>query len=182
MAEDKILHAAHNGIHILRFLGNARYSLSPSLDHFLQRLFSQTEPEGFVIDLTETRSIDSTNLGLLVRIAKFMQRLAKPQVTIISNREEINKILMCLGLDQVFNIVQHGDYEALKGEALAMEEVDGATMSRTLLKAHQALMILNEENKEMFHDIVALLEQEQVDEDSSKEPMDIRQPSGDDTQ
>lgn len=180
MAEGKILHATHNGVHVLRFVGDVRYSLSPSLDHFLQRLFSQVEPEGFVINLTETRSIDSTNLGLLVRIAKFMQRLNRPQVTIISNREEINKVLMCLGLNQVFNIVGHDDAEALEGEALAMEEVDSAAMSRMLLKAHQALMTLNEENKEMFHDIVALLEQEQADEDSSKEYTDVRRPPGDD--
>lgn len=167
MAEGRMLYATHKGIHVLRFVGDVRYALSPSLDDFLQRLFSQAEPEGFVIDLTETRSIDSTNLGLLVRIAKFMQRLNRPQVTIISNREEINKVLACLGFNQVFNIVDHGKGESLQGKPLALEEADSAAMSRTLLKAHQALMTLNKQNKEMFHDVVTMLEQGQMDKEDS---------------
>lgn len=167
MAEGKILHATHDGVHVLRFLGDVRYPLSPSLDHFLQRLFAEVTPEGFVVDLTETRSIDSTNLGLLVRIAKFMQRCDRPRVTIISNRQEINEVLTCLGFEKVFNIVEHGDSELLDGEALAVEEVDSAAMSDTLLKAHRTLMNLNEQNKEQFRDVVAMLEQEQAGKSSA---------------
>ncbi|QBQ55510.1 STAS domain-containing protein [Nitrosococcus wardiae] len=169
MAEGKILHATYDGVHVLRFLGDVRYPLSPSLDHFLQNLFAEVTPQGFVIDLTETRSIDSTNLGLLVRIAKFMQRFGRPRVTIISNRKEINEVLTCLGFDKVFNIVEHGDIEPPEGEALAVEEVDSAAMSDTLLKAHRTLMSLNEQNKEQFRDVVAILEQEQADKSSASQ-------------
>ena len=167
MAENKILHAVHDGVHVLRLLGDMRYPLSPSLDHFLQRLFSEVTPQGFVVDLTDTRSIDSTNLGLLVRIAKLMQRRSQPRVTIISNREEINEVLTCLGFDKVFNIVAHGGGEPLAGKALALEEANDVAMLDTLLKAHQTLMNLNEQNKDLFRDVVAMLEKEQADKSSA---------------
>jgi anti-anti-sigma factor len=168
MAEGKIWHATYDGVHVLRFVGDVRYPLSPSLDHFLQNLFSREEaPEGFVIDLTETRSIDSTNLGLMVRIAKFMQRLGKPRVTIISDRQEINQVLMCLGFDKVFDIVKHSKNTSPSGKMLTVKEVDSATLSQTLLDAHRTLMTLNERNKELFRDVVALLAQEQADKSAS---------------
>jgi anti-anti-sigma factor len=167
MAEGKIWHATHDGIHVLRFVGDVRYPLSPSLDHFLQNLFSREKPQGFVIDLTETRSIDSTNLGLMVRIAKFMQRLGKPRVTIISDREEINQVLTCLGFDKVFDIVKHSESKSPPGKVLTVKEVDSTTLSQTLLEAHRTLMALNERNRELFRDVVAMLAQEEADKSSS---------------
>ena len=78
MDNGKVLHASHDDIHVLRFIGDIRYTLSPSIDRFLKEIFSGSPPAGFVIDLTETDSIDSTNLGLLARIAKAMKSLDGP--------------------------------------------------------------------------------------------------------
>ena len=54
MDNAKILHASQNGIHVLRFVGDIRYTLGHTLDRFLDELFAGPTPEGFVIDLSAT--------------------------------------------------------------------------------------------------------------------------------
>jgi len=159
MEHGKILHASHDGIHVLRFIGEIRYTLGHSLDRFLETLFAGPTPEGFVIDLTATDCIDSTNLGLLVRIAREMHNHGAPQVTIVSDRPDINAVLTSMALDEVFDIVSRAPVAAGDEQELPRREVDRESLSHTLLKAHRALMELNERNEETFRDVVAKLEQ-----------------------
>jgi anti-anti-sigma factor len=159
MENGKILHASHDGIHVLRFVGDIRYTLGHALDHFLESLFAGQMPAGFVIDLTATDCIDSTNLGLLVRIAREMHNHSAPRVTIVSDRPDINAVLGSMALDEVFDIVSRADVPVGGGRELPRREVDRDSLSHTLLKAHRALMELNERNEETFGDVVAKLEQ-----------------------
>lgn len=159
MENAKILHASHDGIHVLRFVGDIRYTLGHSLDRFLEGLFAGPTPAGFVIDLTATDCIDSTNLGLLVRIAREMHHHGAPRVTIVSDRPDINAVLTSMALDEVFDIVSRTSVQAGAEQELPSKEADREALSRTLLKAHRALMELNEHNEEIFRDVVAKLEQ-----------------------
>jgi anti-anti-sigma factor len=159
METARILHASQDGIHVLRFVGDIRYTLGHSLDRFLDDLFAGPTPEGFVIDLTASDSIDSTNLGLLVRIAREMDNHGAPRVTLISNRPDINAVLASMALDEVFDIVSRDPAPIGSGQELPHREANRESLSRTLLKAHRALMELNEHNEEIFRDVVARLEQ-----------------------
>ncbi len=158
MDDGKVLHASHDGVHVLRYIGDIRYTLSPSIDRFLEGIFTGTKPAGFVIDLTETDSIDSTNLGLLARIAMRMQSLDAPQVTLLSNRADINSVLTSMALDEVFDIVDESGPVTGPSQELPRVNVDREVLSRTLIDAHRALMELNERNREMFRDVVAYME------------------------
>jgi anti-anti-sigma factor len=159
MDTGRILYASHDGIHVLRFVGDIRYTLGHSLDRFLEGLFAGPTPAGFVIDLTATNSIDSTNLGLLVRIAREMDYHGAPRVTIISDRPEINALLSSMAFDDVFDIVSRKSVQAGSERELPRNDADKQSLSRTLLKAHRALMELSERNEETFRDLVAKLEQ-----------------------
>jgi len=158
MDNGKVLHASQNDIHVLRFVGDIRYTLSPSIDSFLEGIFAGQKPAGFVIDLTETDSIDSTNLGLLARIAKRMQALDARRVTIVSNRTDINSVLTSMALDEVFDIIEDTGVETGAAQEVPLENSDRETLERTLIDAHRALMDLTERNREMFRDVVASLE------------------------
>jgi anti-anti-sigma factor len=158
MDNGKILHASREGIHVLRFIGDIRYTLGHSLDRFLEGLFAGPTPAGFVIDLTETDCIDSTNLGLLVRIAREMQDHNAPRVTIVSNRPDINAVLTSMALDEVFDIVARTAVQPGGEQELPRKDPDREALSRTLLKAHRALMELSERNEETFRDVVTQLE------------------------
>jgi len=160
MTDGSILHASHDGVEVLRFVGEIRYMLAPALDRYLESLFAEPGLAGFVIDLVETESIDSTNLGILARIAKRMEIRGGPRVSIVSNRVDINEVLFSMGLDEVFEIVASSSTGTDKGQELVQEEVDEAGMANTLLKAHRTLMSLNERNQELFREVVSTLEQE----------------------
>jgi len=164
MINGKVLHASHDGIHVLRFVGDIRYTLSPSIDRFVKQLFSGPPPAGFVIDLTETDSVDSTNLGLLARIANLMKNMNGSRVTILSNRTDINAVLISMAFDEVFDIVSHASYECGAEKELARQDADKETLTRTVLEAHRALMDLSEHNEEMFRDVVTALEKNMAEE------------------
>ena len=158
MDNGTVLHASHDDVHVLRFIGDIRYPLSPSIDRFLDGIFAGLQPAGFVIDLTETDSIDSTNLGLLARLAKRMKTLDARRITVVSNRAGINSVLNSMALDEVFDIVGDADLETGTAQEVPQENADREVLARTLIDAHRALMDLNEHNREMFRDVVAALE------------------------
>ena len=88
-----------------------------------------------------------------------MDNHGAPRVTIISNRPDINAVLTSMALDEVFDIVSRGPAPVGNAQELPRREADRESLSRTLLKAHRALMELNEHNEEVFRDVVAKLEQ-----------------------
>ena len=155
----QVLYASREGVHCLRFVGDIRYALAPSVNRFVDELFEAEAPKEFVIDLTQTRGIDSTSLGVLARIATRMQEHAGPRVTIVSTRHDITEILLTMGFDEVFDIVtEPPDVPAAK--ALPVEEADRNSLARTVVEAHRILMSLNEYNRELFRDLVAVFERE----------------------
>jgi len=158
MARGRILHANHEGVEVLRFVGDIRYLLAPGLEGFLETVFTDPGLTGFVIDLRETLSIDSTNLGILARIAKRMQLRSGDRVSIVSIREDINEVLASLGFDEVFDIVDSSEIETSGTEELAPAAVGAAAMARTLLEAHRTLLNLNESNQALFQEVVSTLE------------------------
>ena len=158
MNNGNVLHASKDDIHVLRFIGDIRYPLSPSINRFLEGIFAGPTPAGFVIDLTQADSVDSTNLGLLARLATRMQRLDARRVTVVSSRADINAVLNSMALDEVFDIVKDTGLKTDTGQEVPQEDTDRETLARTLIDAHRALMDLNEHNREMFQDVVASLE------------------------
>jgi hypothetical protein len=58
-----------------------------------------------VIDLTETRSIDSTTLGLLAKLSILSRQKVGLLPTVVTTHEDITRLLQSMGFDQVFNIV-----------------------------------------------------------------------------
>lgn len=161
MAEASIFHGSRDDIHVLRFIGEARYMLAPAVMRLLDGLFKgQQPPQGFLVDLTEATAIDSTCLGVLAQISNAMTERGASRVTLLVNSEDIILTLMSVGFDEEFDIVQ-GDVQVTAGEApLPVEAVDKRTLNQTILDAHRCLMDLSEHNAEVFRDVVHLLEKD----------------------
>lgn len=157
MDDGHVLHARHNDVHVLRYIGDIRYVMSPSIDRFLEGIFAASTPAGFVVDLSETESIDSTNLGLLARLAQRMQQLGAGRISVISSRAEINAVLHSMALDEVFDIVDAAAPAADAAREIPQHDADRESLARTLIDAHRALMDLSEHNRETFRDVVASL-------------------------
>lgn len=158
-----MLHAERNGTHYLRLVGTIRYPLAPSLDKFLQTIFATETPQAFMVDLSATEVIDSTNLGLLVKIARLMSEAHAPSVILFSPREDITEILISMGFDQFFQLITTETIEsnhAAGGAPIPLSEFESTDLTSTVLEAHRALMAMDARNEVAFRDVVRYLEQE----------------------
>jgi anti-anti-sigma factor len=158
MSKSKIYYAQQEGIHGLKFVGDIRYTFSASLDKFLKKLYAGPTPKWFMVDLRETDVIDSTSLGLLAHIANWMKNSGAPKVILVSTNEDINDLLMAIGFDQVFNIVDETGKLLMNGKELALSDSTREELTHIVLDAHRTLMEIKEENKARFKGVVELFE------------------------
>lgn len=169
MTVGTIYYAKQGHTYVLKFVGEIRYTMSCSLDRFLERLFERSDYDEIAIDLTETTTIDSTNLGLLAKIANVVRRRFNRKPPLHSTNRDVNQVLDSMGFDDVFDLC----YEPRCAECpktirrLEVNEPSREEMARTLLDAHCALSDLNEQNRLEFKNIVGALQQRQTANSSS---------------
>lgn len=164
MAQGRIMYARHEDVYVLKFIGGIHYGqnwsfdLSKALAGFLDKIFAEKDFEDIVIDLTEATSIDSTNLGLLARIAIFMQEKKGRRPTIVSTNANVSQTLHTVGFRQIFTIVEK-PWDTLAADAELPTKGDrDVNVPRMLLVAHRTLSALNDANAERFKDLVETLE------------------------
>lgn len=161
-----------DGVFYLRLSGELRHTLCCPLDSLLESLFETDPPQvrSVVIDLSQASFMDSTMIGLLAGIARELQRHGLPQATVFSTHPEIDQLLHCLCLDQVFTVVHQSTAQALDLELLAAErqasaavDADPRHTAAVILKAHEALIGVDEANRPAFQPVVDLF-REQLDQ------------------
>lgn len=158
MTTGKIQFAESEGTFVLKFVGDVRLTLCAALDAYIEKIFSVLTFNAIIIDLTETDGIDSTSLGLLAKLSILSKQKVGFLPTLVSNQDDMNRLLQSMGFDQVFNIVTEiaptdAELEDLPGQLLSEELVKDK-----VLEAHRILMNLNEHNREAFRDLVSALE------------------------
>ena len=161
MDRGRYFFAEKNGITYIKMVGNLKYTTSSGFDHFVDSLIERGY-ENVVIDLSEAVYIDSTNLGLLAKIAGRARQGKNVHVSIVSPNEDINEILKSVRFDKLFTIVD------VMPEVDSLQEIEDGEKDRKkdlqmLLEAHKALMDAHEENRPQFKDVVELLEMEMKD-------------------
>ena len=162
----KILFVEKNGTFVLKFIGDVRVTLGPTISTFLDHLGKCESFQAVVIDMTETEGIDSTSLGMLAKISLCTRKAYGEIPTIVSTNEDITRLLLTVGFEEVFAIATEtpqADAELLE---MPQECVSEDNLREQVLEAHHVLMSLNEQNKIEFQDLVEALEQERSFEHS----------------
>jgi anti-anti-sigma factor len=171
---DSIRYAELNGVYILKFEGDIRVTLCASLDEFIDRMFANDQLKYIILDLSQAKNIDSTALGMIAKIAVQSQANLKIFPLTLSTNPDVDRILECMGLPQVLNIVESlesVDTIKLQNELKAISEENQFKdmplhdhsqeyLCEKVLEAHKTLMSLNQSNKIIFHDLVSNLEEE----------------------
>lgn len=158
MNEGQILYAKVDHTYVLKFSGDVRYTICAPLSAFIKQLQNQDGFEDILIDLTETEGIDSTNLGLLARIANLVQDRFHHKTTLLSSNSNVNRTLETMGFYEVFDIDDHCRSPGFSGEDLPEVAEPARETSDAILQAHRTLAALNESNREMFRSVVEALE------------------------
>ncbi|MBN2685352.1 MAG: STAS domain-containing protein [Pontiellaceae bacterium] len=163
MNEGKILYAEVNGIYVVHPVGNVRYTISRGLDKLIAQIQKDEQAKDVIVDLSEADFIDSTNFGLLARLASMAFKKFQRIPQLISNNQNINRVLESMGFEQIFNIADNWLTPIPEDEALEEVEIDQASPFGVadLLAAHRQLSEMNGRNAEAFHNVIELLTAEE---------------------
>lgn len=158
-SDGKYYYAKSGSSVFLKLTGTLKYTISSKFDTFLDRLL--TDNAGFedvLVDLSEAKYLDSTNLGFLARISEYMSDRYSKKVTLLSPDPEINATLESVGFDEVFNLVR--DEKSIETDLKEITPDEKAERKKAvmMLEAHRALMKVSEKNAEKFRDVIELLE------------------------
>ena len=160
MYNGQYLYTKYNNIYFIKFIGNIIYPISNDLNKFLDCIFMHKDFENIVVDLTQTEQIDSTNIGLLAKIAKFMFDNFNKKTTLISTNENITQLLVNMGLNKIFIIIDKPfDLDANLKTIPHIKKTD-KQMARTMIEAHSNLIKLNQKNRKLFENVVECLKRE----------------------
>jgi len=154
----RILVAHHDGVYLMKFVGDVRVTLCAAVDTFLDAMMSDRDFKSVVVDLSRTTGIDSTSLGILAKLSIRAQERFGFVPTLVSTNPDITRVLKTMGFEDVFHIVEAPlEHKEQFGELKAFD-CSEEDMRQRVLDAHRILMSLNESNRERFHDLVETLE------------------------
>jgi anti-anti-sigma factor len=159
MQAGRILYAEHQGMYVIKLLGDVRLTLCAALDEFLERMFNNPGFKNVVIDLTETDGVDSTTLGILAKLSIEAKNRFNLTPVIYSTNPDITRILFSMGFEEVFIINETFSAENSfgLGELPIKEQTEEETRLK-VLEAHRTLVGLNLANEVKFHELLESLE------------------------
>jgi anti-anti-sigma factor len=164
MPEGRVTYTRCDDFHVLHYFGRVDYTLAPAIERVAGRLLEDRAAPDLLFDLSAATLLDSTNLGLIARLAERVRQHAEGRPVIVSRNDDINAVLASMGFDEIFDIV--GDHPALAAAPAAGEEPITAgppsksELHATMLAAHRALVSLNDKDRAEFEGVVAWLEAE----------------------
>jgi len=158
MSEGQIRYTKVDHTYVLKFSGDVRYTICAPLSAFIKQLQNQPGFDDILIDLTETEGIDSTNLGLLARIANLVEERFHHKTTLLSTNANVNRTLETMGFYEVFNIDDRCAGQPISAERLPEVTEQAQETADAILQAHRTLAGLNDANRDMFRSVVEALE------------------------
>lgn len=159
MQSNTIAYAIQNNTYVLKMMGELRFSFAPSINEALKVINENKNIQEVIIDLTQTRSIDSTIIGTLLNFflkEDVWSRFMTNPPRMVTRNPDVMKALMSIGLDMFFPISQ--DEPKLKNVALTFTEVSKISQDKNELEeyvkaSHRTLSKLNPRSD--FNDIVS---------------------------
>lgn len=157
----RILVGDHAGVYVVRFEGDVRVTLAGSFDHYVEAMLSDPKFHSVLVDLNDAVAIDSTSLGGLAKLSIQVQNRHAKVPTLVCGSEDILRVLINMGFDDVFAIVDE-DYQANRSlaELPIAHDMSEEVMRAKVIDAHKVLMSLNAANQAAFKDLVKALELE----------------------
>lgn len=158
MKPGQILVADHEGVYIIKMLGDVRLTFCVSFDQFIDEMFNDPAFSSVLFDLSEAEAVDSTTLGLMAKISILGQERKGIVPVVLANNAGIQRILQTMGFSDIFTIVDTLDTPVLAATPLNCENCDEEIVKAKVLEAHTILMKLNDENASAFSDLVSMLQ------------------------
>lgn len=160
MNTGKILAADHKHMAMLKFVGEVRVVMSSTLDNYCNSLYRRGILDAMLVDMTETRSIDSTALGMLAKMAIQLRNRFNVMPTIVCPNPDIAKVLKGMSFEMICNIVASVPRQQTQYNELKLQMESESTVRDKVIDAHLTLMAMSEENRLEFQELVSALKQQ----------------------
>ncbi|UTW46807.1 STAS domain-containing protein [Bacterioplanoides sp. SCSIO 12839] len=158
MTSGEVYVAFVDGAHIIRLKGDVRLNLCSALEKYLDDILLHPNFSNVVIDLSEAIGVDSTTLGQIAKISILCRDRFSITPTIASPNPSITKILLSMGFDQVFHIIDEAFPDCDGFKQWAATAVTEEQARQQVIDAHKVLMSMNDKNKDTFKELVDCLE------------------------
>jgi anti-anti-sigma factor len=158
MKPGQILVADHQGVYVIKMLGDVRLTFCISFDQFIDAMFGDSQFSSVLFDLSEAEAIDSTTLGLMAKISILSQEHYRIEPIVLATNPSIQRILQTMGFADIFTIVDKLDAPVLAARELNCESSNEQAVKERVLEAHKILMGMNEKNADAFRDLVSILQ------------------------
>lgn len=158
MRSGDVLAAFHHGTHVIRLVGDVRLNLCSTLENYVNDIMTRGDFTNVMIDLTQADGIDSTTLGQMAKISIMCREKLDITPTITSPNPAITRILLSMGFDQVFYIIDEPFADEADFCRWVIKSVSEEEAREQVISAHKVLMGLNDKNRHVFKDLVDCLE------------------------
>ena len=162
MAKSRILFAENDGVCFIKFIGNIQYTICSGFDKLVPQILTSKSIKEAIFDVNEATNIDSTNLGLMARVANSLIEKYNRKPVIICDNIDLNTLFLSMGFEHAFLIVKQLEIVQPELFDLSTEEQDRADQLRMLTIAHRTLMEMNDKNHKTFKTVVEMFENEDV--------------------
>lgn len=160
MQSGQIMVGAHQGIYVIKLVGDVRLNLCTSFDNFIDNMFAHDDFSDVVFDLHGAEGVDSTTLGLMAKIAIRALERGGHKPLALSADKGIRHLLDAMGFDAVIEYSEEERDFGAEPRPLQCQAPDECAAREKVLEAHRVLMSMNEQNAETFRDLVHTLELE----------------------
>jgi len=167
--ESSILVGCLGSVAWVRVQGTANHENANCIRQFLRSRFEKGWRK-FVVDLEESKGIDSTFIGMLYQLAADVAEEDEEDglVEIINPGERNERSIRKLGLDALIQIDSDGlrwkeERELVREnmmQPVSCPPVSKQAHTEMVLEAHEALAAANEENEKRFCDVLEFLRQD----------------------
>jgi len=160
MADSSIQYAIQDTNAFIKLIGNISFAKVSYFDSFINKLGNNKNIKNILIDLSETKYIDSTNIGEIAKIGIILKKRENKYPTLYSSNPQITELLKNLGLTQIFLVV-----DTLEISPLELEEIPHITPNHrdgliAMLHSHKHLVELDRKNEKAFENVLSTIENE----------------------
>lgn len=159
MDKGKILVAECDGTYLIKMVGDVRVTLCASLNRYIDSIFSKGPgAREVLVDLLSAHGLDSTTLGLLVKLGLHCKRELGIRPVIFCQDVSLLRTLEVMALDELFEMIDSGIEECGALAELEPVETSEEELRQQVLAAHRLLIEINPHCEAEFVDLIRSLE------------------------
>lgn len=151
--ERGIYYTHHDSDHYVKLVGELRFNQSQALEQLIQTIENEDESLNLKLDLTETKFLDSTILGLIGRMGLHFNNAPHERPMIFCPQNDIRKNIEIMGLQQLFDIDDQ-TIEVDQLQVVTVDSEDKESLRERVIKSHEFLIKIDKKNQEQFDTLI----------------------------